>query len=111
MKNSNIQKEIVDISSRSLKKGDIVFVLDTTQDVSDTVHIMSSSVLGEIISVDKDDLVKVKIGNDIFDFDSKTISKIDTSEPIDDIFAHLSQDVENIQLIKEAEILDKMLKS
>lgn len=111
MKNNSIQKETIDISSRTLKKGDIVFVLDTTQDISDSVHIMSSSALGEIVSIDEDNLVKVKIGKDIFDFDPKTISKIDTSEPIDDIFAHLSQDVENIQLIKEAEILDKMLKS
>jgi hypothetical protein len=111
MKISDAQKEIMDISSRTLKKGDIVFVLDTTQDISDSVHIMSSSVLGEVVSVDEDSLVKVKIGKDVFDFDPKTISKIDTSEPIDDIFAHLSQDVENIQLIKEAEILDMMLKS
>lgn len=101
---------IKDISGRILNKNDKVFILDIKDPSLDITHIVSSLPMGRIITAQDENNVFIDIGGAIYKYNANQLSRIDTSEEVDDIIIHVSHDVEEIQLLKESDILNNMLK-
>ena len=105
-----LKKIVMDVSNRPLTNGDQVFILDVPNPNLDMSCIISSLTIGKVVSAQNKDAVLVEIEDKIFSCPAHKLSKIYLEENIDDIIIHVSHDIETLQLNKESEILNEMLR-
>lgn len=104
-----MNKEIKDVSGKKIAIGDSVFVLDSINQLSNYHNAINLLEIGNIVDIDENNKVIVKVGTVIKSFDNIRVGKINPNESIDDIIIELANNLETINLLQESNILNSML--
>jgi hypothetical protein len=104
-----MNKKIKDVSGKPIEIGDSVFVLDSINQLINYHNAINLLEVGNIIDIDDNDKIIVKIGKTIKSFDNTRVGKINPNESIDDIIIELANNLETLNLIQESDILNSML--
>jgi hypothetical protein len=104
-----MNKEIKDVSGKPIEIGDSVFVLDSINQLINYHNAINLLEVGNIIDIDDNNKIIVKIGKTIKSFNNNRVGKINPNESIDDIIIELANNLETLNLIQESDILNSML--
>lgn len=99
---------IKDFSDRVIKKGDVVFILNSIDMFNRIAQNMNGIEIGEVVDfINKNAIVKYQ--NELKTYLGSELSKINLNDIVDDVIIHIAQDIENWQLLKETVVLNSML--
>lgn len=103
------KKTAKDISGRKLDIGDKVFILDSVDYPQNFATVIASLEIGDVIDI-TDSGVIINIKDINIEYDSNKIGKMNPDESLDDTIVHLANNLETLQLIRESDILNSMLR-
>lgn len=98
----------VDFEGNTIEIGDAVTVL-VEVDSENPLKSLDSLKIGEVIGFKGEDVIEIKIEEDIDVYDFKKISKIRPDETLDDMIIRIANNLEVMKLMHESTTIDSML--